>query len=183
MTLEKAIKEQKRIAENFYEASAVYYSSLEWHMKQEKSWYKEMAECHEQIAKWLEELQELKNGNEEDCVSRQEVLDQIYLWSKDEFLRVTNPFHYLRKRINSLQPIASTQEWIPVSERLPKEENKSYWICTDYGHQCECRWTNVNPIWTDLTTDWHWHHMDVPQYNKVVAWKPLPKPYKEENEG
>lgn len=40
-----------------------------------------------------------------DAVSRQEVLDQTYLWSKDEFLRVTNPFDYLRKRINSLQPV------------------------------------------------------------------------------
>lgn len=38
----------------------------------------------------------------EDTISRQAVLDQTYLWSKDEFLRVTNPFDYLRKRINSL---------------------------------------------------------------------------------
>ena len=73
--------------------------------------------------------------------------------------------------------------WIPVSERLPKEENKRYWICTDCGYQCECRWTNVNHIWTNLTTDWHWHIMDVPQYNKVVAWMPLPEPYKVESEG
>ena len=69
--------------------------------------------------------------------------------------------------------------WIPVSERLPKEENKSYWICTDSGYQYECRWTNINHIWTNLTTDWHWHIMDVPQYSKVVAWMPLPEPYKE----
>jgi len=41
----------------------------------------------------------------EDYISRQEVLDQIYLWSKDEFLRVTNPFDYLQKRINSLSPV------------------------------------------------------------------------------
>lgn len=73
--------------------------------------------------------------------------------------------------------------WIPCSERMPKEEKKPYWICTDYGYQCECRWTNVNPFWTDLTTDWHWHHMDVPQYSKVVAWMQLPEPYKAESEG
>ena len=70
-------------------------------------------------------------------------------------------------------------QWIPCSERLPEEENKSYWICTDGGYQCECRWTNVNHLWTNLTTDWHWHIMDVPQYSKVVAWMPLPEPYKE----
>jgi len=69
-------------------------------------------------------------------------------------------------------------QWIPCSERLPEEERKEYWICTDTGYQCECRWTNVNHFWTDLTTSWHWHIMDVPQYAKVVAWMPLPEPYK-----
>ena len=76
----------------------------------------------------------------------------------------------------------SKDEWIPVSERLPEEENKRYWICTDCGYQCECRWTNVNPFWTYLTTDWHWNIMDVPQYSKVVAWMPLPEPYKKGGE-
>lgn len=73
-------------------------------------------------------------------------------------------------------------KWIPTSERLPENQIKSYWICTDCGYQCECRWTNVNTFWTDLTTDWHWHHMDVPSYQKVVAWMPLPEPYKESEE-
>lgn len=69
------------------------------------------------------------------------------------------------------------REWIPCSERLPVQEEKSYWICTDGGYQCQCRWTNINHFWTDLTTDWHWHIVDVPQYSKVVAWKPLPQPW------
>lgn len=46
-----------------------------------------------------------KQMNSSDTISRQAVLDQTYLWSKDEFLRVTNPFDYLRKRINSLPPV------------------------------------------------------------------------------
>ena len=53
----------------------------------------------------------------EDAISRQAVLEQTYLWSKDEFLRVTNPFDYLRKRINSLpsvtpQPKTKIGHWI-----------------------------------------------------------------------
>lgn len=40
-----------------------------------------------------------------DLISRQAVLDETYNWSKDEFLRVTNPFDYLRKRINSLPSV------------------------------------------------------------------------------
>lgn len=76
----------------------------------------------------------------------------------------------------------SKMEWIPVSEKLPKEENKRYWICTDCGDQCVCRWTNVNPVWTDIITDWHWHIADFPQDSKVVAWMPLPEPYKKGGE-
>lgn len=66
MTLQEAIKEEKKRAENFYQAADSYYSSLEWHMKQEKAWYREMAECHEQIAKWLEELLDRRTVKLED---------------------------------------------------------------------------------------------------------------------
>lgn len=76
--------------------------------------------------------------------------------------------------------IEPEHQWIPISERLPEEEKKVYWVCTDSGYQCQCRWTNVNHFWTDLTTDWHWHIMDVPQYSKVVAWRELLLPYSEE---
>lgn len=77
---------------------------------------------------------------------------------------------------------ADAPQWIPVTERLPEEECKHYWICTDRGYQCECRWTNVNHFWTNLTTDWHWNIFDVPQYSHVVAWRPLPEPWKGEDE-
>ena len=84
----------------------------------------------------------------------------------------------------SVTPVKTkaVQEWIPVSKKLPEEENKNYWVCTDSGYQCECRWTNVNHFWTDLTTDWHWHIMDIPQYSKIIAWMSLPEPYKEDDE-
>lgn len=81
-----------------------------------------------------------------------------------------------------LQPTIEQSQWMPCSERLPELEEKEYWVCTDGGYQCQCRWTNINHIWTNLTTDWHWHIMDIPQYSKVVAWMPLPKPYKEGEE-
>ena len=41
----------------------------------------------------------------DDLISRQAVIEQTYNWINDDFLRVTNPFDYLRKRINSLQPV------------------------------------------------------------------------------
>lgn len=87
----------------------------------------------------------------------------------------------LKKYINGEIDVVKTGKWIPVSERLPDEEKGTYWVCTDTECQCECRWTNVNHIWTELTTNWHWHIMDIPQYTKVIAWMPLPEPYKEAN--
>jgi hypothetical protein len=77
----------------------------------------------------------------------------------------------------------TVSEWIPCSERLPHAEKKEYWVCTNSGYQCQCRWTNVNHLWTNLTTDWHWHIMDIPQYTEVVAWMPLPTAYKEGADG
>ena len=86
--------------------------------------------------------------------------------------------HETVRAIKALPP--AEPQWIPCSMRLPEEENGTYWVCTDTGYQCECRWTNVNHFWTDLTTNWHWHIMDIPQYTKVTAWMPLPEPYKGE---
>ena len=79
--------------------------------------------------------------------------------------------------IASIPSADRPQEWIPCSERLPSEEKATYLVCTDSEYMCSCRWTNTNPIWTDLTTEWHWCIFDIPQYSKVVAWMPL-KPWK-----
>lgn len=86
----------------------------------------------------------------------------------------------LMMEIEEAPTIEPEPHWILCNERLPDAEKKIYWVCTDGGYQCQCRWTNINHFWTDLTTDWHWHIMDVPQYSKVVAWRELPLPYSEE---
>ena len=66
--------------------------------------------------------------------------------------------------------------WIPVTDRLPEAERKSYWVCTDTGYQCECRWTN-NRFGIGELDKWGWSIFDIPQYQKVIAWMPLPCPY------
>ena len=72
----------------------------------------------------------------------------------------------------------SKPRWIPVTERLPKEK-EIYWCYTNMGIMCECRWTNN--IWGLGESDkWGWNIMDVPQYQKVTHWMPLPTPPKEE---
>ena len=72
-------------------------------------------------------------------------------------------------------------KWIPVTERLPKAERKSYWVCTDTGYQCECRWTN-NRFGIGESDEWGWSIFDIPQYQKVVAWMLLPDQYEQSKE-
>ena len=57
-----------------------------------------------------EVLEALEQESCENCISRQAVLEQTYNWSKDEFLRVTNPFDYLHKRINSLPSVTPAEK-------------------------------------------------------------------------
>ena len=66
--------------------------------------------------------------------------------------------------------------WIPCSERLPKEEKKTYWVCTDTEYQCECRWTNNRFGLGE--GEWGWSIFDTPLYTKPIAWRSLPEPYK-----
>ena len=74
------------------------------------------------------------------------------------------------------------QKWIPVTEQLPEVERKSYWVCTNTGYQCECRWTN-NQFGIGESDEWGWSIFDIPQYQKVIAWMDLPEPYKPPKEG
>ena len=113
----------------------------------------------------------------DDLISRQTAIDAVSNWLYDGDDK--RSVDQLLSDLPSAQP---EQRWIPCSERLPEDGEKRYWVCTDTGYQCECRWTNINHIWTGLTTDWHWHIMDIPQYSHVVAWRELPEPYEEEQD-
>ena len=78
-----------------------------------------------------------------------------------------------------LEALEQEPKWIPASE--PPKELGAYLIQTDgEPYMCRCRWTDVNSFWTDYKTRPHWNIFDLPRYSKVVAWMPLPEPYKVE---
>lgn len=195
MKLDEAIKHEEELV-NEYEG---YAKKIREKMKSEISLsnaddFDKYAKQHRQLAEWLKELKKFREEEPcEDCVSRQAVLEQTYSWCKDEFLRTTNPFDYLRKRINSLPPVTPTSskmeqvEWIPVSERLPKTFEFVNCTCHSLIDDRE-DWvveTCYIPQFSDSPySDWG----NIPMLNEgnceVVAWihRDIPKPYKAESE-
>lgn len=115
----------------------------------------------------------------DDLISRQAVLE-----ATSTTLKITGKenaetvYAYIKKLCDDIKALPSAQQWIPCSERLPHNERKAYWICLDTGGQCECRWTN-NKYGLGESDTWGWSAMDIPMYTKVIAWMPLPEPYKE----
>ena len=94
-----------------------------------------------------------------------------------ESIQRHSEFRQLAELLAELKKLKE-REWIPVIVKLPKEEEKSYWVCLDTGYQCECRWTNsMHGVGANEWDEWGWHIMDKPQYSRVVAWKPLPESY------
>lgn len=94
-----------------------------------------------------------------------------------DHLMLDSEIRTLREWINKQPTIEAEPKWIPCSEKLPAPRAESYWVCTDGAYQHECRWTNINPFWTDRTTEWHWNLFDTPPHSEVIAWMPLPEPY------
>ena len=91
----------------------------------------------------------------DDCISRQAVLD----FFKDD-VYVCNEV----MNMPSVTPQPKTGHWIPVSERLP-EKDELYLVYFDDGEYELAYFSN-----------------GVFSYSGVVAWMPLPEPYKEVSE-
>ena len=94
-----------------------------------------------------------------DLISRQAAIDAIMCEPTDA--------HYPSWYAERLEQLPSAQPgWIPCSERLP--ENGHYYLwCSDMGH---------------VQSDYYWNGFENGMkygYN-IVAWMPLPEPYREE---
>ena len=113
--------------------------------------------------------------NSSDTISRQAAIDLLKQMRKDGDMvpwEGKDVFARIRK-------LPAEPHWIPVTERLPNKEEKSYWVCLEDGGQCQCRWTNdVYGLGANEWSKWGWKKVDLPQYSKVVAYMLLPEPYK-----
>lgn len=133
--------------------------------------YKSMIDALEIAIKALE--QEPCN----DVISRQAVLDvidrELFKWDVMSEVR----------QMPSVTPQTKTGHWIPVSERLP--ESCGMYIVTRKIYDCP----DTAPIimsdesWFDGQNTWHNDNRinhDRRYLSDVIAWMPLPEPYKAE---
>ena len=105
----------------------------------------------------------------EDCVSREEVLNLVRF----------NAFH-VKSQIKAIENMPSvyapTRKWIPVIEKLPEEETKVL-VCNEKG-DIEI---SMGSYSTELEGYFDWYTSGW-RFGQVIAWMPLPDPYKAEME-
>ena len=106
-----------------------------------------------------------------DLIRRKDAIDAM----RNSFCGNTYEVDKAIEAVETLPSVEIEQKWIPCSERLPEEEKQHYWVCTDTGYQCQCRWTN-DVYGFGASDRWNWKIFDIPQYQEVVAWMPLPEP-------
>lgn len=89
---------------------------------------------------------------------------------------------FIKKHLLSLP--SADAEWIPCSERLPDAEygeGDSMLCCTESGLMYILYWNGGN--WCASTGEpYHWVNHKTGWHDKVIAWMPLPKPYREDGE-
>lgn len=109
----------------------------------------------------------------DDVIYRQAAIEALHQWFADGFEedRWWNSTHVLAA-LEGLPSAQPEQRWIPCSERLPKYGEPVLW-CNEKGSVFTTAITFVNERGDFAVGKRHRRY-------SVVAWKPLPEPYKGE---
>lgn len=125
----------------------------------------------QELEKILEEIDAIKTGYDTECASECDLFD----WSCgacvgecDEYIK-EKAKDIIRKHIND--------GWIPVEERLPEEKiNPASQDFCEY--QVTAKFGNVKDVRHYKYGNGHWWHGPGIVDEYVIAWRPLPEPYK-----
>ena len=104
----------------------------------------------------------------DDCVSRQEVDQNIYDYAESNRLSYAN----LKNAILDVPPVTPTR-WIPISKTTLPKENEAVLITYKFsGKRITTKAYRQSNGWEFENGGW------IPN-ELVVAWQPLPQPYEE----
>lgn len=132
-----------------------------------------------QLEKILEEIDEIKVGFDTECRRECDLFD----WSCGACVGECD--EYIKERAKEIIRKHMNDGWIPVEERLPKRTldekmNKSYkkylvFIDSVDGWDIDIA---VYDFWNDKK--WREAHDGYGEIENVIAWRPLPDPYRPE---
>ena len=77
----------------------------------------------------------------------------------------------LAEWLKELKRLKERTRWIPVSERLPQQGQEVI---------CQCRAGIIKVLKLDTNFDWYQDADHCYMHGFVVAWMPLPEPYKQQ---
>ena len=125
-------------------------------------------ECH--LCMWENQYTPTtKNDLGVDCISRKAVLD--ITWQDPSYADPLNVLTEVRDKVRELPSVIPQKpRWIPVTEKLPKYSGR-YLVNYSSGYVSMARYYESVSKWGSTTTE------------RIVAWMPLPEPYKAESEG
>lgn len=124
-------------------------------------------------------LQELSG----DAVSRKQALSSAkYIYESDSKMKAFS----MIKMLEELPPVKLQEsKWIPVSEKLPSDCNED-WVLAQIQEDNGYLWIPCVAEYRKDTDDWYSDANDIGWlknhrgFFKVIAWMPLPEPYKVE---
>lgn len=105
-----------------------------------------------------------------DLISRQAAIDAIDRLDIPEDTCLFEILSHIELEIATLPSAQPEQWWIPVNERLPKQGQEVI---------CQCRARIIKVLKLDADGDWYQDASHCYMRGFVIAWMPLPEPYKE----
>ena len=125
----------------------------------------------------------------EDAVSRRAVVSRIADLIVLELEGNTPTWNEVYRAVGELPSVQSEQRWIPCSERLPDEKDAGILKKLGTNRRSEYVLATVEVKGERMTVTactydsvWHWDKKYAFPTWKVVAWMPLPEPYRGEKE-
>ena len=114
----------------------------------------------------------------DDLISRQAAIDAIRASASKYTGFMEMEMYTDDDAVEAINGVPSAQQWIPCSKRLP-EEGKQVLVCDDAGfiYTAEGE-TRI------FDGEWQWYEsVEYRPMDDVVAWMPLPEPWRGEEDG